>query len=125
MAGGSRRINDSGAQCGARRRMNMMKRMVTTLGALLAAVMLVAAQPGFSETKMVNVNTATAAELTSISGIGESKAKAIVDYREKNGAFKTVDDLKLVQGIGDKLLEKVRPQVTVGAASDAKPVARP
>jgi len=103
----------------------MMKRMAVTLGALLAAAMLATAQPGFAETKVVNVNTASAAELTTISGIGESKAKAIVDYREKNGAFKTVDDLKAVQGIGDKLLEKVRPQVTVGAASDNKPVAHP
>ena len=61
-------------------------------------------------------NTASVAELTAISGIGPSKAKAIVDYREAHGPFASVDDLQSVTGIGDKLLDRMRPQVTVGEA---------
>lgn len=55
----------------------------------------------------VNINTADAQTLSkNIKGIGLKKAQAIVAYREKNGSFKKVEDLKKVKGIGDKLLEK-------------------
>ncbi|WP_434633004.1 ComEA family DNA-binding protein [Chromobacterium sp. CV08] len=74
----------------------------------------------------VNLNTATAQQLESLNGIGPVKAKAIVDYRTKNGPFKTVDDLKKVPGIGDKTLDKLRKELTVGgAAPAAKPAAKP
>jgi comEA protein len=62
----------------------------------------------------VNINTADAAALETLPGIGPAKAKAVIDYREKNGAFKTIDDLKNVSGIGDKTLEGLRDKVTVG-----------
>ncbi|MFB9158061.1 ComEA family DNA-binding protein [Chromobacterium violaceum] len=73
----------------------------------------------------VNLNTATPQQLEALKGIGPAKAKAIVDYRTKNGPFKTVDDLKKVSGIGDKTLESLRKEVTVGGASvpAAKPAA--
>lgn len=61
----------------------------------------------------VNINTATEAELQTISGIGAKRAADIIAYREANGGFKTVDDLNNVSGIGDKSLEKLRPYVTV------------
>ncbi len=89
------------------------------LGVLLGALLAVAAQRATAETQPINVNTASAAELTSIQGIGPAKAQAIIDHREKNGPFKTVDDLKLVRGIGDKMLEQLRSQVTVGQAAPA------
>lgn len=55
----------------------------------------------------VNINTADAQTLSkNIKGIGLKKAQAIVAYREKNGSFKKIEDLKKVKGIGDKLLEK-------------------
>ena len=55
----------------------------------------------------VNINTANAQALSkNIKGIGLKKAQAIVAYREKNGAFKKIEDLSKVKGIGNKLLEK-------------------
>lgn len=61
----------------------------------------------------VNINTASAEELMSLTGIGPTKAQAIVDYRESNGAFATVDDLINVSGIGEKTLAKIRDEITV------------
>lgn len=85
------------------------------LAGMLAATMLVASVPAASaDGKLINVNTASAAELSEINGIGDAKAKAIVEYREKSGPFKSVDDLENVKGIGDKLLAALRPQITVG-----------
>ncbi|AIQ65088.1 hypothetical protein PSTEL_20145 [Paenibacillus stellifer] len=60
---------------------------------------------------MVNVNTASAAELTALPGIGEKKAQAIVDYRSQHGPFKSASDLEKVKGIGPKMLEKMKPYV--------------
>lgn len=74
----------------------------------------------------VNLNTATVDELDGVKGIGPSKAKAIVDYRSKNGQFKSVDDLKGVKGFGEKSVAKLRGELTVGdaVATPAKPVAK-
>lgn len=62
---------------------------------------------------LVNVNTATAAELETLPGIGEVTAQAIIDYRTQNGPFSTVDELLDVTGIGDVTLENIRELVTV------------
>ncbi|HEM6310318.1 TPA: helix-hairpin-helix domain-containing protein [Streptococcus suis] len=64
-------------------------------------------------TSLVNLNTATEADLQTISGIGAKRAADIVAYREANGGFKSVDDLNNVSGIGDKTMESIRPYVTV------------
>lgn len=64
-------------------------------------------------TKKINLNTATVADLTTISGIGEKRANDILAYRDSNGGFSSVDDLNNVSGIGDKTLENIRPYVTV------------
>ena len=71
----------------------------------------------------VDLNSATAAELDSVKGIGPAKAKAIIDYRDKNGPFKSVDDLKGVKGFGVKTIDKLRPELTVGGASAPAPKA--
>ena len=62
---------------------------------------------------LVNINTAAVTELTQLDGIGESKAAAIVEYREKHGGFATVDELLNVPGIGEKTLANIRRQITI------------
>ncbi len=64
--------------------------------------------------KTLNINTADEAAFEALKGIGDSKAKAIIAYRKANGNFKSVDDLTNVQGISDKLLAKIRDELTVG-----------
>ncbi len=68
----------------------------------------------------VNLNTASKDELEAVNGIGQKKAEAIIAYREKNGPFKTVDDLKNVNGFGDKSVANMRSELTVGGAATAK-----
>lgn len=62
---------------------------------------------------VVNINTATVAKLTTLKGVGQKKAEAIVNYRQKNGAFKKADDLMKVKGIGNKLFAKISSDITV------------
>ena len=61
----------------------------------------------------VNINTASQARLQTVPHIGEKTAKAIVEYREQNGAFTTVDDLLKVSGIGEKTLESIKEYICV------------
>lgn len=63
---------------------------------------------------VVNLNTATKQELETLNGVGPAKAQAIIDYRTKNGAFKTVEDFKNVPGIGEKTFEKLKNDISVG-----------
>jgi competence protein ComEA len=62
---------------------------------------------------VVNINTATKEELMTVKGIGEKRAQEIIDYRKKNGNFKSVDDLEKVPGVGPGLMKQIRPEVTV------------
>ncbi|HCT96897.1 helix-hairpin-helix domain-containing protein [Vagococcus sp.] len=62
---------------------------------------------------LVNLNTATAQELQTLSGIGEKKAEAIITYRETNGSFQTIDDLKKVKGIGEKTFDSLKESITI------------
>ena len=68
----------------------------------------------------LNINTATAAQLETLPGIGARTAQAIVDQRQKSGGFKKIEDLMTVQGIGEKSFLKLKPMVTVGAEKGDK-----
>ena len=92
-----------------------MKRLLSLILVLISSISLAYAA--------VNLNTATVEELDGVKGIGPSKAKAIVDYRSKNGPFKSVDDLKGVKGFGEKSVARLRGELTVGEGG-AKGVAK-
>lgn len=61
----------------------------------------------------ISLNKATLKELQTLSGIGESKAKAIIEYREKNGLFKSIEEIKNVKGIGDAVFNKIKENITI------------
>ncbi len=61
----------------------------------------------------VNINTASKSELMQISGVGEAKADKIIEYRNTNGRFQNIDEIKNVSGIGDAMFEKIRDYITV------------
>jgi competence protein ComEA len=100
--------------------------MTRTTGALLMAFMLVAPVAHAQEAKptdraaakttpaaLVNLNTATVSELESLPGIGARTAERIVEYRQKNGGFKKIEELMNVRGVGEKSFLKLKALITV------------
>lgn len=79
---------------------------------ILASVAAFSIQPAFAA---VDINTATAAQLESVNGIGPKKAEAIIEYRKKHGNFKSVDELENVKGLGKASIDKMRDELAVGA----------
>lgn len=76
-------------------------------------------------TGVVNINTASATEIATLPGIGDKMAARIVEYRQKNGPFKKLEELMNVQGIGEKNFLKLRPQLTIAPAkADHEPPQR-
>lgn len=61
----------------------------------------------------VSLNSATIEELMTLSGVGEAKAKSIIEYRNKNGGFKNIEDIKNVSGIGDAVFDKIKENITL------------
>lgn len=100
--------------------------VAATLAALFAVALSVgsafaAAKP--APAGKVNLNTASAEQLTAVPGIGVKLAARIVEHRQKNGSFKNVQELMNVKGVGEKSLVKLEPFLSTGSA-DAKPAAR-
>jgi competence protein ComEA len=77
-----------------------------------------AAKPAASQSAPVNINTATSAQIQTLPGIGEKAAERIIEYRQKNGGFKKIEELMNVKGIGEKSFLKLKPLVTVGDRAD-------
>ena len=71
-------------------------------------------------TAVVNINTAPASEIEGLPGIGAKTAARIVEYRQKNGPFKKVEDIMNVRGLGEKNFLKLKEQLTVGAPKTAE-----
>ncbi len=102
-----------------------MGKWIGVLVAVLVGISLVAGLPPVSaeavdkpaaaeaDKARVNLNTATAEQLSTLPGVGEVTARAIVDFRGVNGPFKSAEDLAQVKGIGEKKVEAIRPLVTV------------
>src|SRR5258707_7406556 len=86
-----------------------MKRIAMLFAALLAYVGIALAA--------VNINTATKEQLDALPGIGPVKAQAIIDYRTKNGPFKSLDDVKKVNGIGDATFDKIKGDISLSGAT--------
>ena len=67
----------------------------------------------YKDDEFININSATKEQLLTLDGIGEAKAQAIIEYRNKNGAFETIEDIKNVSGIGEAAFEKIKDSITV------------
>lgn len=83
-----------------------MKRILLALVALVVSGAAAAA---------LNLNTASKDELVALPGIGPAKAQAIVDYRNQHGPFKSIDEIRKVKGIGEKLFLQIKPELAIGA----------
>ena len=66
-----------------------------------------------TNSSLININTASESELTKLPGIGNSKAAAIIEYREENGNFSSKEDIKNVSGIGDSTYSNIEDLITV------------
>ena len=73
-----------------------------------------AGKPAVIEVGKIDLNTATAEQLTELSGIGQKRAEDIVIYREENEAFHRIEDIMNVSGIGEKTFEEIKDKITVG-----------
>ena len=96
---------------------------------VLVAALVCAASPLFAQraakppvaatmvsTETINLNTATAAQIATLPGIGPKTADLVVQYRTKNGPFKKIEEVMNVRGIGEKSFLRLKPLVTVGTA---------
>jgi competence protein ComEA len=90
-----------------------MSILKTTLTALLLAFSSLVFAAG-----TVDINTADAKTLETLDGVGPAKAQAIIEYRQANGPFKSVEDLGKVQGIGEKTLQANRERISVGKTAE-------
>ncbi len=93
-----------------------MKKIILALCLSVSALLAMPLMAAPTEAPMVsvNVNQASAAEIAEVlQGVGESKAQAIVDYREENGAFSSVDDIAQVKGIGPSTLQNNQARIVL------------
>jgi len=99
--------------------MNQYRRLIHSV--ILAGLVL-AALPTFAAEarRVVNVNTADAAQLALLPRVGPSVAQKIIDFRKENGPFKSAEDLMLVQGIGEKTFQLLKPYLAVSGETTLK-----
>jgi competence protein ComEA len=92
--------------------------------ALIAALAVLGLASAFAQAPApkakVNINTASAAELETLPRIGPAIAQRIIDFRTKNGAFKRIEEIMKVQGVGEKVYENIKDLITVGGETAPK-----
>lgn len=89
-----------------------MRKLAPWISAIIALVFIFAWMPAWAgDSEKININTASADDLMNLKGIGEKKAQRIIEFREKNGAFKIPEDLLKVPGIGPKTLEANKDRI--------------
>jgi len=98
--------------------------IVLALGGAAAAPVAAApaapAKAGASEARPIDLNTADAAALESVPGIGKSLSQRILAFREKNGPFKKIEEIMNVRGIGEKSFLRIKDRLTVAPPSDGR-----
>jgi len=95
----------------------MLKGLVLSfiLGLVLSSALSLQVQQAQEATeKRININTATSAELQKLPRVGPKIAQRIIDFRNQNGNFKTIEDIMKVRGIGEKVFKQIRDMITVG-----------
>ena len=98
-----------------------MNRNHRLIGSLILAGLILAVLPTLAaEARRVNVNTADASQLALLPRVGPSLAQKIIDFRKENGPFKSPEDLMLVQGIGEKTFQLLKPYVTTSGETTLK-----
>ncbi|MGH9574697.1 MAG: ComEA family DNA-binding protein [Candidatus Acidiferrales bacterium] len=113
------------------------RRYAVLLAVLLIAVFAFPTRSAFAKKKApdhpIDLNAATEKELEELPGVGPTTAKAIVEFREKSGKFKRVDDLLVIRGISEAKLTRIRPYVVIGpppaatkpSATESRPAPKP
>ena len=93
---------------------NGVKKLLKVFVSTFLVVIYVTIMPAFAQSK-ININTADVEALKTLNGVGEARAEAILQYRKEHGPFRSLDDLKEVRGIKDKVIEDNKSRITFGA----------
>jgi competence protein ComEA len=86
-------------------------RKVSIILIFVALVSFVGGSADAKHNAKININTASVEQLTTLPGIGRKKAEAIAEHREESGSFATIEDIKSVKGVGDKIFSKIKDQI--------------